>query len=124
MEEVAADVYAGKLAGIYGPAAEQAVDKALADGAQFATWSEEEKARARDIVQPEQVDMWKREVAEPRASTGRPCRRWWRRPSPSMTAAVICAPHMRSTRTGADLRYGGAVLRPAGHYRRTDRVTP
>ncbi|SEO74275.1 C4-dicarboxylate TRAP transporter substrate-binding protein [Aquisalimonas asiatica] len=69
-EEVAADLYERKLAEIYQPAAEQAVETALEDGAEFATWSEEEKERARDIVQPEQVEQWKTEVAEPNGIDG------------------------------------------------------
>lgn len=69
-EEVSADLYNGKLAEIYQSAAEESVEKALSDGAEFAAWSDEEKGRARDIVQPEQVESWKTEIAEPEGIDG------------------------------------------------------
>lgn len=70
LEEVAADLYDRKLAEIYKPAAQNALERALEDGAEFHTWSEDEKERARDIVQPSQVEQWKTEVAEPNGIDG------------------------------------------------------
>ncbi|UEQ06259.1 C4-dicarboxylate TRAP transporter substrate-binding protein [Halomonas profundus] len=63
MQELADEIYQGKYREIYSGIAEDRVRKAMAEGAQFSKWDDEQIDRARHLVQPEQVNNWVNNVA-------------------------------------------------------------
>lgn len=68
--EIVEEIYAGKYAEIFGAAAREYVVKAKAEGAKFASLPDAEKARARSLVQPAQVEGWIERVAKPAGIDG------------------------------------------------------
>ncbi|MFX0540865.1 C4-dicarboxylate TRAP transporter substrate-binding protein [Roseovarius sp. S4756] len=62
-DELISEIYGGQFSSIYEDVLTRYVDTATAEGVQFATISDEEKQRAKDLVQPAQVNKWKEEVA-------------------------------------------------------------
>ncbi|MEI2415981.1 TRAP transporter substrate-binding protein DctP [Orrella sp. JC864] len=69
-DDIVAEIYAGKYNEIFDAAARQYVKTALAEGAKFSSLSDEEKARARQLVQPAQVQSWVERVAKPAGIDG------------------------------------------------------
>lgn len=68
--EVSDEVYRTRYKEIYEDAARRSVELAMNEGAQFATWSDQDKEDARDIIQPEQVQKWIDNVAKPAGIDG------------------------------------------------------
>ncbi len=68
--ELVEEIYAGKYAEIFGAAAREYVIKAKAEGVRFTALSDEEKQRARAVVQPAQVQGWVDRVAGPAGVDG------------------------------------------------------
>lgn len=62
-EEIVGEIYGGKFTEIYEDVLGRYVDTATSEGVQFATVSDEEKQRAKNLVQPEQVNNWIENVA-------------------------------------------------------------
>ena len=62
-DEIVDEIYASKFAEIYGGVLERYVETAKAEGVQMNTISDEEKERARGLVQPAQVNKWIENVA-------------------------------------------------------------
>lgn len=69
-DEVSEEVYQKRYQEIYEAAARKNVELAMSEGAQFASWSDEDKEKARNIVQPAQVDNWVSSVAKPAGIDG------------------------------------------------------
>lgn len=68
--DLADELYGGKFAEIYSAALADYVQKALAEGAHITSLADSEKARARSIVQPAQVEKWIETVAKPNGIDG------------------------------------------------------
>lgn len=62
-DEIVSDIYGGKFSEIYEEVLSQYVDTATAEGVTLGTVSDEEKQRAKDLVQPAQVNKWIEETA-------------------------------------------------------------
>lgn len=62
-DEIVDEIYGGKFSEIYGDVLKRYVDTAKAEGASLMTVSDAEKQRARDLVQPAQVNKWVENVA-------------------------------------------------------------
>lgn len=70
INEVVEKIYAGRYAEIFEAAARKSVEQAMKEGARFSAWSDTEKQRAREIVQPKQVQLWIDQVAKPNGIDG------------------------------------------------------
>ncbi len=70
INEVVDEIYAGRYAELFEAAARKNVEVAMKEGAKFSAWSEADKQRAREIVQPKQVQLWVDEVAKPNGIDG------------------------------------------------------
>lgn len=64
-DEIVAEIYGGKYTEIFDAAARQYLKTALAEGAKFSSLPDEQKARAKALVQPAQVQSWVDRVAKP-----------------------------------------------------------
>jgi TRAP-type C4-dicarboxylate transport system substrate-binding protein len=62
-DEIVADIYGGKFTEIYEDVLARYVETATSEGVTLNTVSEAEKQRARDLVQPAQVNKWIEETA-------------------------------------------------------------
>lgn len=62
-DEIVGEIYGGKFTEIYEDVLARYVDTATSEGVKFATFSDSEKQRARELVQPAQVDKWTEQVA-------------------------------------------------------------
>lgn len=69
--EVIDEWYRYKYVELYTQLFVEAVDKMVADGAKFRTWSPTEIAKARKIVQPAQLNTWIETVAKPQGFDGK-----------------------------------------------------
>ncbi|MCE7523190.1 TRAP transporter substrate-binding protein DctP [Alloalcanivorax xenomutans] len=63
--ELVEEIYAGKYTEIYGATSREYVKTALKEGAKFSSLSDAEKAEAKALIQPAQVEGWIERVAKP-----------------------------------------------------------
>lgn len=68
--DLADEIYNGKFTEIYEEVLTGYVKQALAEGVQFGSLSDEEKARAKAMIQPAQVENWVQNVAGPNRIDG------------------------------------------------------
>lgn len=68
--DLANELYAGKFLEIYDKVLEDYTAKAIAEGVKLSALSDEEKAKARGIVQPAEVEAWAETVAKPAGIDG------------------------------------------------------
>lgn len=69
-DEVSDEVYRSRYREIYQDAARRSVQLAMKEGAKFATWSAADQERARNLVQPKQVENWISTIAKPAGIDG------------------------------------------------------
>ncbi|GAB1576115.1 TRAP transporter substrate-binding protein DctP [Bordetella petrii] len=68
--DIVGEIYGGKYTEIFDAAARQYVKTALAEGAKFSSLSDEEKRKAKALVQPAEVQAWLDNVAKPAGIDG------------------------------------------------------
>jgi TRAP-type C4-dicarboxylate transport system substrate-binding protein len=68
--DIVADIYGGKYREIYAATSRQYVETAKTGGARFSSLSDEEKAKAKELVQPAQVQGWIDNIAKPAGVDG------------------------------------------------------
>ncbi len=64
------DLYNWRYLELYTKLTEESVDKMVAKGAKFSTWSDAEIKKARQIVQPVQINEWVEKIAKPNKFDG------------------------------------------------------
>lgn len=74
-DQIVDEIYAGKYTEIYTAAAKEYVGIAKQGGVKFNTLSEAEQKRARETVQPAQVNAWRDTVAKPAGIDGQKMQR-------------------------------------------------
>jgi TRAP-type C4-dicarboxylate transport system substrate-binding protein len=65
VNQTVADLYSSQYLELYTKLTEESVDKMVAAGAKFSTWSDSEIKKAAEMVQPAQISEWVEKIAKP-----------------------------------------------------------